>query len=91
MDGINGSRLHVSLALAQARARNGERSASLWHRVLNDSQLWKLPYKVETSERGQIVLSPHKPQHGLRRARISVIFSRNTSRLGDGRSRRRRE
>ena len=45
-------------------------TATAWHRVLNDPQLRELPYKVETNEHGQIVLSPHKPQHGLRQSRI---------------------
>ncbi len=40
-------------------------TAILWHRALNDPQLHHLPYKIETNEHGQLVLSPHKPQHGL--------------------------
>lgn len=45
-------------------------TATLWQRVLDDPQLQELPYKIETNEHGQIVLSPHKPQHGLRQAQI---------------------
>lgn len=49
-------------------------TATAWHRVLNDPQLRELPYKVETNEHGQIVLSPHKPQHGLRQSRITDLL-----------------
>jgi len=49
-------------------------TTTAWHRVLNDPQLRELPYKVETNEHGQIVLSPHKPQHGLRQSRISDLL-----------------
>ena len=49
-------------------------TATAWHRVLNDPQLRELPYKVETNEHGQIVLRPHKPQHGLRQSRITDLL-----------------
>lgn len=45
-----------------------------WHRVLEDPQLRELPYKVETNEHGQIVLSPHKPQHGVLQSRIGDLL-----------------
>ncbi len=44
--------------------------ASLWRRVLRDPYLRDLPYKVETNQHGQIVLSPHKPRHSLQQGRI---------------------
>jgi len=49
-------------------------TATAWHRVLNDPQLRDLPYKVETNEHGQIVLSPHKPRQGLLQSRISDLL-----------------
>lgn len=45
-------------------------TATFWHRALNDPQLQHLPYKIETNEHGQIVLSPHKPQHGLQQGHL---------------------
>lgn len=58
-------------------------TATAWHRVLNDPQLRELPYKVETNEHGQIVLSPHKPQHGLRQARILRLIDRHATSPGE--------
>jgi len=34
-----------------------------WNELVRDPLLSKLPYKVETNARGQIVLSPHKNRH----------------------------
>ena len=34
-----------------------------WQEIVSDPSLRDLPYKVETNERGQIVLSPHKNRH----------------------------
>ncbi len=42
----------------------------LWSRALRDPRLRDLPYKVETNENGQLVLSPHKPRHSIRQTRI---------------------
>lgn len=42
----------------------------LWSRALQDPQLRDLPFKVETNEHGQLVLSPHKPRHSFRQSRI---------------------
>ncbi|MFO8098321.1 MAG: Uma2 family endonuclease [Salinibacter sp.] len=50
------------------------KTSPVWHRVLNDPQLRDLPYKVETNEHGQIVLSPHKPHHGIRQTRIGDLL-----------------
>jgi Uma2 family endonuclease len=58
-------------------------TATAWHRVLNDPQLRDLPYKVETNEHGQIVLSPHKPRHGVRRAQIVRLLDRHLSSPGE--------
>lgn len=57
-------------------------TATLWHRVLNDPQLQELPYKIETNEHGQIVLSPHKPHHGIRQSKISDLLRDHTTQSG---------
>ncbi|HEV2130876.1 MAG TPA: Uma2 family endonuclease [Longimicrobiaceae bacterium] len=46
----------------------------LWHRALTDPSLRDLPYKVETNEHGQLVLSPHKPRHSLQQARVAALL-----------------
>ena len=45
-----------------------------WQRVLDDPHLRNLPYKVETTETGQIILSPHKPWHSLQQGRIMRLL-----------------
>jgi len=57
-------------------------TATLWHRVLNDSQLQELPYKIETNEHGQIVLSPHKPQHGILQSKLSDLLRNHAPQAG---------
>jgi Uma2 family endonuclease len=57
-------------------------TATLWRRVLNDPQLQELPYKIETNEHGQIVLSPHKPQHGIRQSKISDLLRDHAPKAG---------
>lgn len=52
-------------------------TATLWHRVLNDPQLQELPYKIETNEHGQIVLSPHKPHHGLQQGALVRLLNQH--------------
>jgi Uma2 family endonuclease len=37
-----------------------------WHEIVRDPALRDLPYKVETNEHGQLVLSPHKNRHSKR-------------------------
>jgi len=34
-----------------------------WHEIVEDPLLSELPYKVETNQRGQILLSPHSAHH----------------------------
>ena len=48
--------------------------AVLWSRVLSDPRLKDLPFKVETNQYGQIVLSPHTPRHSFLQARISDLL-----------------
>ena len=58
-------------------------TATLWRRVLNDPQLQELPYKIETNEHGQIVLSPHKPRHGLYQGRLVRTLNQHTTGPGE--------
>ncbi len=45
-----------------------------WQRVLDEPAFRDLPYKVETTETGQIILSPHKPWHSLQQGRIMRLL-----------------
>ncbi len=45
-----------------------------WQRVLEDPAFRDLPYKVETTETGQIILSPHKPRHSLQQGRVMRLI-----------------
>jgi len=57
-------------------------TASLWHRALHDPQLQDLPYKIETNEYGQLILSPHKPPHSYAQTRISDLLRDHLDRPG---------
>ena len=46
------------------------RMRALWHRALSDPSLQDVPYKVETNAQGQLLLSPHKPQHSIAQTRL---------------------
>ena len=48
--------------------------AALWARVVDDPNLQDLPYKVETNEHGQIVLSPHKNVHSILQTAITDLL-----------------
>jgi Uma2 family endonuclease len=54
----------------------------MWHRVLRDPQLQELPFKIETNEHGQLVLSPHKPLHGHFQMCIGELLLRHLDRPG---------
>ena len=41
-----------------------------WQEIASDPLLSELPYKVETNQRGQIVLSPHKNRHSVAQNQI---------------------
>ena len=41
-----------------------------WNEIVDDPSLRDLPYKVETNERGQLVLSPHTAKHSVRQKRV---------------------
>ena len=55
---------------AAADDDDGERpGAEAWSKAMRD--LPDLPYKVETNARGQLILSPPKPEHGFSQSRTS--------------------
>lgn len=45
-----------------------------WNEIVRDPTLRDLPYKVETNERGQIVLSPHPNRHSDLQEAISDVL-----------------
>lgn len=47
---------------------------SAWGRALRDPSLRDLPYKIETNEHGQLVMSPQKPGHGLLQLRVGALL-----------------
>lgn len=58
-------------------------TASLWHRALHDPQLQDLPFKIETNEYGQLVLSPHKPRHSFLQSKILRLLDRHAPGSGE--------
>jgi Uma2 family endonuclease len=57
--------------------------ASLWHRALNDPQLQDLPFKIETNEYGQLVLSPHKPHHSRQQSTMLRLLDQHVAMPGE--------
>jgi Uma2 family endonuclease len=51
-----------------------------WHEIVRDPALRDLPYKVETNERGQLVLSPHKNRHSKRQKALQKCLDAHASR-----------
>ena len=47
---------------------------SVWQRVLKDPAFLDLPYKVETTETGQIILSPRKLRQSFTKTRIADLI-----------------
>lgn len=47
-----------------------------WEALCADPVLRNLPYKVETNEYGQLVMSPTNLRHGRRQTKISQLFAR---------------
>jgi Uma2 family endonuclease len=45
-----------------------------WQEIASDPLLSELPYKVETNQRGQIVLSPHKNRHSVAQNRVQNLL-----------------
>jgi Uma2 family endonuclease len=53
------------------------RPDTAWHRALHDERLQDLPYRVETNEHGQIILSLHKPRHSFTQTRLVLLPDRH--------------
>ncbi len=45
-----------------------------WQEITRDPLLSELPYKVETNNRGQIVLSPHKNRHSFLQEQVQDLL-----------------
>jgi len=45
-----------------------------WQDIVDDSALQDLPYKVETNERGKLVLSPHSNRHSKLQTRLFLLL-----------------
>ena len=45
-----------------------------WTEIINDPSLHNLQYKIETNERGQIVMSPATNKHSRFQSRISSLL-----------------
>ncbi len=57
---------------------------SAWSRALRDPSLRDLPYKIETNEYGQLVMSPLKARHSRFQSRIAVLLAERMERVGEG-------
>ena len=53
---------------------------TLWEEILADPRFRDLPYKVETTEHGQIIMSPHKLRHSRAQGRLMRLLVQH---LGD--------
>lgn len=56
---------------------------AVWSRALRDPQLRDLPYKIETNEYGQLVLSPHKVRHSRAQTRLTDLLRDYLQRPGE--------
>ncbi|MEF8941057.1 MAG: Uma2 family endonuclease [Salinivenus sp.] len=45
-----------------------------WQEIVGDPSLRDLPYKVETNERGQLLLSPHSNRHSKLQTRLFLLL-----------------
>ena len=59
--------MSTTLAIVQER----------WAELVRDPALQDLPYKVETNERGQILLSPHSNRHSFLQDKIQQVLRRH--------------
>ena len=61
--------------MSQTTLRPGQADAlEQWKQLLEDESLNGLPYKVETNERGQLILSPVSKRHSFLQARIMQLL-----------------
>jgi len=54
-----------------------------WQEVCADTNLQNLPYKIETNQWGQIVMTPSKAKHGALQFRIGVLLLEFVRRGGE--------
>ncbi len=54
-----------------------------WQQVVEDPHLQNLPYKIETNEWGQIVMTPARLKHGSYQFRIGNMLSRLLQESGE--------
>ena len=47
-----------------------------WEEICEDPNLRDLPFKIETNQRGQIIMSPARSRHGEYQAAICILLSR---------------
>jgi len=45
-----------------------------WQKVATDPNLQNLPYKIETNEQGQIIMTPGKTKHGALQSKIAALL-----------------
>ena len=48
-----------------------------WHELVRDPSLQSLPYKVETNERGQILLSPHSNRNSKQQEAVQNLLRKH--------------
>jgi Uma2 family endonuclease len=59
-----------------------EELIALWRALCDDPLIAALPYKVETNERGQLLMSPARTTHSIQQARIAYLFASIAERKG---------
>jgi Uma2 family endonuclease len=61
--------------MSQVMARSTQHDAlGQWKQLLEDPTLNNLPYKIETNERGQLILSPVSKRHSFLQSRIMMML-----------------
>lgn len=55
---------------------------SAWSRALRDPSLRDLPYKIETNEYGQLVMSPLRPLHGYLQMHVGELLREHVDEPG---------
>ncbi len=73
-----GSRLPDLIAEPQSKAA----MAALWRNLCEDPVVARLPYKIETTRYGQLVLIPAKSRHSIFQANISRLLHTSAERQG---------
>jgi Uma2 family endonuclease len=53
------------------------REQERWAHIVRDPALQDLPYKMETNEQGQIILSPHSNRHSFLQDKIQQLLRRH--------------